>query len=115
MSSPAYRTALARCRPALAAALRDRSRQSESAGAPAPAAPPAKPSAPRRPAQVPAAMTAVLMRFTACMRTSGVASFPEPDGGVFKLAGLHLNPSSPQYRAAEARCDPILQAAYSKR
>jgi len=110
-----YRKALAACKPLLTAALRARSRRSQSAVAPTPTAPAAKSTtAPPRPARVPAAVTAVLMRFTSCMRSNGVASFPEPDGGAFRIAGLHLDPSSPQYRAAEAKCNPILQAAISK-
>jgi len=119
-NSPGYRRALAACRPALIAAFKAaasrRSRLTSPSGAG---------SAPRRSAgasvsarighvRVPPAMTAILERFTACMRTNGVASFPQPDGGAFRIAGLHLDPSSPQYRAAEARCNPILQAALSK-
>jgi len=63
---------------------------------------------------VPAAVTAVLVRFTACMRGNGVAGFPEPEGSVFRTAGLHLDPSSQQYKSAEASCDPILQGAIGK-
>jgi len=48
------------------------------------------------------------------MRSNGVAGFPEPKEGHFDLAGTGLNPESPQYKAAAARCNPILNAAFSK-
>jgi hypothetical protein len=44
------------------------------------------------------------------MRSSGVPGFPEPRGASFNLSATHLNPGSPQYKAAEAHCESILQA-----
>jgi hypothetical protein len=63
--------------------------------------------------KIPASVTAGMKRFTACMRANGVAGFPEPRGASFYLSGTNLNPHSPQYKAAEARCNPILQAVDS--
>jgi len=48
------------------------------------------------------------------MRTNGVAGFPEPQGASFNLSGTHLDPHSPQYKTAEARCNSILQALDSQ-
>jgi hypothetical protein len=60
--------------------------------------------------KIPASVTAGMKRFTACMRSNGVPGFPEPTGASFNLAGTNLNPHSSQYKAAEARCNPILMA-----
>jgi hypothetical protein len=61
--------------------------------------------------KVPAAVTTSLQRFTACMRSSGVPGFPEPRGAGFDLSATKLNPSSPQYKSAEAHCTAILEGA----
>ncbi|HKI42728.1 MAG TPA: hypothetical protein VKA66_20685 [Mycobacterium sp.] len=74
---------------------------------------PAKPR-PRPKVKLPPALTAAMERFTACMRSNGVAGFPEPKEGRFDLAGTGLDPESPQYKAAAAHCNPILNAAFSK-
>jgi hypothetical protein len=60
-----------------------------------------------------ASVTAGMERFTGCMRSNGVPGFPEPTGASFNLSGTHLDPHSPQYKTAEARCGPILQAVDS--
>jgi len=48
-------------------------------------------------------------RFTACMRSNGVTGFPEPTGESFNLSGTSVNTSTPQYKAAQTHCNPILQ------
>jgi hypothetical protein len=68
-----------------------------------------------KPVRVPAAVTGVLVRFTACMHANGVLGFPGPTGAGFSLAGTHLNPASPRYRAAEARCNQILLGLDSRK
>jgi hypothetical protein len=60
--------------------------------------------------RVPAAVTTVLQRFASCMRSNGVPAFPAPKGATFNLNATHLNPTSPQYKSAEAHCESILQA-----
>jgi hypothetical protein len=49
--------------------------------------------------------------FVACMREHGVTNFPEPEGAMFNLSHTHIDTKSPQYRAAETKCNPILSAA----
>jgi hypothetical protein len=63
--------------------------------------------------KIPASVTAGFERFTACMRSNGVPGFPEPTGASFNLTGTHLDTHSAQYKAAEARCNSILQAVDS--
>jgi hypothetical protein len=59
------------------------------------------------------AVKQALAKFAACMRSSGV-SVPTPDtsgnGPIFNTKGL--NTSSPQFRAAEAKCRSDLQGAF---
>jgi hypothetical protein len=60
-----------------------------------------------------AKMQAQALRFSACMRSHGVPSFPDPDfsqGGVrLKLdAKSGLDPSSPQFKAAQNACKRLL-------
>jgi hypothetical protein len=43
------------------------------------------------------------------MRSNGVPGFPEPQGAGFNLSATKLNPSTPQYKSAEAHCTPILE------
>jgi hypothetical protein len=44
------------------------------------------------------------------MRAHGVSSFPDPDGqgGIHLDASTHINPFSPSFRAAQARCHKLL-------
>jgi hypothetical protein len=49
------------------------------------------------------------------MRTNGVAGFPWPQGDTFNIRAADLNPSSPQYKTAEAHCNGILQALDTNR
>ena len=100
--SPAYRSALTKCRPVLSAAFR-----SAFGGARSNTATPASPA--NITVKVPTAITAVMDRFTACMRANGVAGFPQPEGAHFNLTGTSVDASSAQYKAAQTYCNPILQ------
>ena len=49
------------------------------------------------------------LAFAKCMRADGVPNFPDPNparGGLFPLAGI--NPSSPAFRAAQAKCQKLM-------
>ena len=49
------------------------------------------------------------LAFARCMRADGVPNFPDPNpgrGGLFSLAGI--NPSSPAFRAAQAKCQKLM-------
>jgi hypothetical protein len=50
--------------------------------------------------------------FVACMRKNGVTNFPEPEGTSFNLSHTHIDTKSAQYKAAEKKCTPILNAAF---
>jgi hypothetical protein len=63
--------------------------------------------------KVPPAIAHDLKRFTACMREHGVSNYPEPEGAGFNIGHLHLDTKSAQYKAAEKKCEPILQAAFA--
>ena len=114
--SPSYRRALAACASVINAALKAATKArpgsaSSSGGGSTSGGSPAGSHSTRVPAvKIPASVTAGFERFTACMRSNGVPGFPEPTGASFDLSGTHLNPHSSQYKAAEAKCDPILQA-----
>jgi hypothetical protein len=72
-----------------------------------------KPSpAPKLKVKVPPKVTHALQQFTACMREHGITNFPEPEGASFNTTHSHLNPHSAQYKTAETKCNPILQAAF---
>jgi hypothetical protein len=122
--SPEYRSAVAKCRGVLTAALKSASKAHSTPATPsrtasAPGAPtataPASPAAPANiPVKVPAHVTAVMDRFTACMRENGVPGFPKPKGASFDLTGTSVNASTPQYKAAQTKCNPILNAMIPK-
>jgi hypothetical protein len=63
--------------------------------------------------KVPPKLTRELEKFTACMRVHGVTNYPEPEGAGFNIGNLHLDTKSAQYKAAEKKCEPIPQAAFS--
>lgn len=48
--------------------------------------------------------------YTKCMRTNGVPNFPEPKpgGGFMFHAGAGLDPSSPAFSAAQAKCRKLM-------
>jgi hypothetical protein len=102
----ASKQALTACAPALPAALR---RAVKTLGLTAPAA-----RTRRQPIPVPT--SAALERFTACMRTNGVTTFPPPEhGGGFNLIRAHINQANPRYKTAQAHCYPILEEAVNPR
>ncbi len=115
--SATYKRALAACRPVIAAALKAISPARSKPVSPLhpaspPAAPPSRPSAPTLPVHVPPAVTAVMKRFTACMRKEGVTAFPEPTGASFELSGTGVDATSPRYKTAQTRCNPILSGMF---
>ena len=60
-----------------------------------------------------AALHSVALRFSECMRTHGVPSFPDPGsgGGInFKL-GSGVNPQSPAFQSAQADCAKLVPGA----
>jgi hypothetical protein len=67
------------------------------------------------PAQEQAAMANAL-KFSQCMRSHGIADFPDPQTGqsggvaikIHARAGGDLNPHNPQFQAAQAACQKIL-------
>ncbi len=109
--SATYRGALAKCRTVLSAAFRSAAaRPAGSLSSPTKGSPP-RTSSPAAPTRIPisAALLAQEKRFSACMRTQGIATFPEPkSGGGWDLAAAHLDTSNPQFRSAESRCSSIL-------
>jgi len=118
--SAEYRSAVAKCRPVLSAALK-----SVSKTRPAPATPAAKPTAgtgspgtagnsPPIAVKVPASVTTVMQRFTACMRSNGITGFPEPKGASFDLTGTSVDPNTATYKEAQTKCNPILRAMVPK-
>jgi hypothetical protein len=123
--SPAYRKALAACIPVINAALKAATKARPGSASPSDGGGSASGGSPRAgssagsgsaraPAvKIPASVTAGFERFTACMRSNGVAGFPEPTGASFNMSGTHLDTHSSQYKAAEKRCDPILMAVDS--
>lgn len=52
---------------------------------------------------------ATRLAFSECMRGHGVTDFPDPGagGGGINIAGTSINPSSPAFRAAQARCQKL--------
>ena len=71
----------------------------------------AKSSAAARVDRLPPALTAALEKFAACMREHGI-DLPPPvttGGSLFDMKGV--DKSSPQFSAAEAACDSLLQQA----
>jgi hypothetical protein len=50
-----------------------------------------------------------LARFAACIRAHGVPAFPDPNAqGMFDVGGSSgIDPSSPQFRAAEKKCQSL--------
>lgn len=50
------------------------------------------------------------LAFAKCMRSSGVPNFPDPNpgGGFLFPVGAGINPASPAFRAARAKCQKLL-------
>jgi hypothetical protein len=68
--------------------------------------------APKLKVKVPPKITHALQHFTACMREHGITDYPEPEGASFNMSHTHINTKSAQYKAAETKCNPILNAAF---
>lgn len=121
--SAAFRAADTKCAAVLRAAFASASKASRPPGGAPPAAGvpgsagatgQAKPAPVVRPkVKVPPAIAHDLERFTACMREHGVSNYPEPEGATFNTSHLHLDTKGAQYKAAEKKCEPILQAAFA--
>jgi hypothetical protein len=122
-TSPAYRKAATKCSSVLRTAFRASAGAhggvrgapggtSGSTGAAGSAGSAKTPPTVRPKIKVPPAVTKALQKFTACMRENGVTSFPEPEGASFNVSHVHLDTKSAQYKAAEKKCEPILQAAF---
>jgi hypothetical protein len=111
--SAKYKAASTKCRGELLNALRAQrgaGKAPETAGSSG-AATQTKPSpAPKLKAKVPPKVTHVLQQFTACMREHGVTNFPEPEGATFNTSHSHLDSGSAEYKAAEKKCNSILNA-----
>jgi len=50
------------------------------------------------------------LNYAQCMRANGVPNFPDPKagGGLFFQAGAGIDPSSPAFEAAQAKCKKLL-------
>jgi hypothetical protein len=49
------------------------------------------------------------VKYAECMRTHGVTNFPDPSGGGIHIpAGAGINPASPAFQAAQAKCTHLL-------
>jgi len=48
-----------------------------------------------------------MLAFATCMRSNGVSNFPDPNGGGFHV-GAGTNPSSPAFKAAQAKCQKLM-------
>ncbi len=68
--------------------------------------------APKLKVKVPPKIAHAFEHFTACMREHGITDYPEPEGASFNTTHSHLDSSSAQYKAAEKKCNPILNAAF---
>jgi hypothetical protein len=60
------------------------------------------------------------LRFAQCMRSHGVANFPDPQfqgGGVierFRGQPLGIDPNSPAFKQAQQACQPLIRKALGK-
>ncbi|MFD0689839.1 hypothetical protein [Actinomadura fibrosa] len=54
------------------------------------------------------AMQAQALKYARCMRQNGLAQFPDPQNGVLDPGGL--DPDSPQYKAADQKCQSLRPA-----
>jgi hypothetical protein len=55
------------------------------------------------------AANAGFLKFSQCMRSHGLSSFPDPSAhGGINLDGTGLNPQSPQFKSAQAACTKLL-------
>jgi hypothetical protein len=64
-----------------------------------------------RPQPLSPARQQAALKYSACMRAHGLSSFPDPQfsgGGLRLRLGPGLNPSSPQFKAAQTACIHLL-------
>jgi hypothetical protein len=54
------------------------------------------------------ALEAQALKYAQCMRENGVPKFPDPQGGAFDLGDV--SPDSPQYKAADQKCQSLRPA-----
>ena len=104
--SATYRRAQSACVAVVNSALK--AATSKRPGSTSPSTPSTRPVLP--PVKVPASVTAIMTRFTTCMRSHGVPGFPEPKGASFELSGTKIDTHTPAYKSAEASCTSILRA-----
>ena len=78
---------------------------SPTAGTSAPSTPP---SSSRPPSQTQVQQDS--LRYARCMRANGVPNFPDPQagGGFLFQAGTGVDPSSPGFKAARAKCQKLM-------
>jgi hypothetical protein len=110
-SSAQFRTAERKCSATLRAGL-GTAKTRRTAGSPGSVGQTKTSPAPKLKVKVPPKLTHALQQFTACMREHGVTTYPEPEGASFNLSHTHINTKSAQYKAAEKKCNPILNAAF---
>lgn len=62
---------------------------------------------------IPAQNKAAALKYASCMRSHGVANFPDPNaGGGFEIGGNSgIDPSTPQYQSAQEACQHYLPGA----
>jgi hypothetical protein len=57
-----------------------------------------------------------MLKFAACMRAHGVPKFPDPQtgpgGGMLMRIGRDVDPSSPQFQAAQKTCQKLAPGAF---
>jgi hypothetical protein len=57
----------------------------------------------------PAGLQQAMIAYSRCMRSSGVPNFPDPTGGGFLFhTSAGIDPSSPLFKAAQAKCQKLL-------
>jgi hypothetical protein len=55
------------------------------------------------------AVAADFLKFSGCMRSHGVPNFPDPgSNGIQFTPGSGINPASPAFKSAQARCKKLL-------
>jgi hypothetical protein len=51
-----------------------------------------------------------LLKYSQCMRSHGLPTFPDPTANGLDLDGSGINPSSPQFQTATSACQSVLPA-----
>jgi hypothetical protein len=113
--SAKYKAASTKCRGVLLNAFRVQrgaSKAPGTAGSPGSTSQAKTSPAPKLKIKVPPKITHAFEHFTTCMREHGITNFPEPEGASFNMSHTHVDTHSAQYKAAEKKCNPILNAAF---